>query len=216
MRLVAHRLPTSAAAAQALADAGANMFELDLQLWRERLVVSHYLAVMWPIPRWRRDGLRFSWARELRGEPFGVAVQTVPDGAGLVLDLKNDSGREAWLLAERVVTQDTDRARCVVASKHWASLDYLADRGFATWRSVATRRRLARLLAAGPDPRHAGVSVRHTFLTPATLERLRPFGEVIAWTVPTPSRARQLTRMGVGGIVADMPEVLAAAAGDDA
>jgi hypothetical protein len=182
-----------------------------VQWWHGRLVVSHYLPVVRPLSAWRRDGLRFAWVREPRGLPFETAVHQVPDGAGLVLDLKNDRGAEAYLLAERLITQEVDRGRCVLASKHWPSLELLASSGYRTWRSVATRRALARLLRAGPDGRHAGVSVRHTFLTPSVLERLQPFGEVVAWTVPTPSRARELRAMAVGGIVADDPAVLAAA-----
>lgn len=182
-----------------------------MQLWGDRLVVSHYLPVVRPLERWRHDGRHLVWVREAHGLPFGEAVRLVPDGAHLALDLKDDRGDGAWRLAERLVSEEVDRRRCLVVSKHWDSVGWLGSLGFRAWRTAATRDALRRLLAAGPDARCAGVSVRHTSLTPTVVSRLQAFGEVVAWTVPTPSRARELASWGVGGIVADDPAVLAAA-----
>jgi glycerophosphoryl diester phosphodiesterase len=219
--VIAHRLPSTAEEAAALARSGANVFELDLQLFRDRLIVSHYLPVMRSFSRVRRDGRRFSIATELLGEPLRDALAIVPDGAKLALDLKTDHGPTAWRMAERLAPglaeEGVEPSSCFAASKNWGTLRYLRDRGFPTWPSVATRQALARFLAGEAGVGHAGVSIRHSFLTPALMPRLSESlaesGDVVAWTVRAPSRARELVSWGVGGITADSPDVLSAAAG---
>jgi glycerophosphoryl diester phosphodiesterase len=55
--------------------------------------------------------------------------------------------------------------------------------------------------------------VRHTFLTPATLGRLRLVSErIVAWTVNDVGRAQQLIRLGIDGITSDNPLVFSCAA----
>jgi glycerophosphoryl diester phosphodiesterase len=219
--VVAHRLPSTPAEAAVLAEAGANVFELDLQLFGDRLIVSHYLPLMRSFDLVRRNGRRFSIATELLGEPLREALAIVPDGARLALDLKTDHGPLAWRMAERLsaglAAEGVDPASCFVASKNWGTLRYLRDRGFRTWPSVASGKALARFLAGTAGIGHAGVSIRHSFVTPSLIPRLKDLiaesGDVVAWTVRAPSRAVELVSWGVGGITADSPDVLAAAAG---
>ena len=56
------------------------------------------------------------------------------------------------------------------------------------------------------------VTVRHPYLTPETIERLRRDGKVMAWTVNDPRRALELAAAGVDGITSDLPQVFRALA----
>lgn len=204
MLAVAHRTPATAAGCRELADLGVGAFEADVQLIRGGLVVSHYLPV---VPGVYRDGWALS--RTVRAEPLAAVLDRVPAPARVLVDLKTETPAAAAAVAV-VVAVDPDR--WLVSCKRWDLLPAPAAAGVPTWRSVATRRALAAVLAAPADARP--VTVRHSFLDRATVDRLRAItGEVVAWTVNDPHRAAWLADLGVTGLTSDDPRVHAYAAG---
>ena len=204
---VAHRTPASGAACRELARLGVAVFEVDVQLVRGEVVVSHFLPLVRGYAGLRRD--RWSLSRTARAEPLAAVLARLPPGAGVLADLKTETPAAARAAAAAIAAAP---ARWYASCKRWELLEPLAEAGARTWRSVATRRALAAVLRAPADPRP--VTVRHTYLDRPTVSRLRAItGEVTAWTVNDVRRAAQLAALGVTGLVSDDPQVHAYAAG---
>lgn len=207
---VAHRTPADRAEVLALTFAGAQVFEVDVRLLRGQLAVTHYQPVHRRLPKVQRD----NW-RVRVGAPAapGLAdvIALIPQECEIMLDLKDDSGPAAMTLAEALNGENLDLGRLHASSKHWSSLQILADQGWRTWRTVHTRARLGELLAAGLQGAWAA-TVRHSLLRPpgkaeAIVARC---GRVLAWTVNDPGRAQTLLGRGLSGITTDSPAVHAA------
>jgi glycerophosphoryl diester phosphodiesterase len=203
-------MPTTASACRWLHDAGADLFEVDLQLADETLVMSHWVAVP-------RTGGRLQWdnwrlrrtARSAGRDPtLAVLREVLPSGARLLLDPKERRPEQRDLLVDRVLDAFPDPAGVVVSTGRRRDLDRLRAAGFETWRSVGDRADLDRVLREPlPD---AGVTVRHTLLDAPTVQRLQALApQVVAWTVNRPSRARELRRFGVHGLTTDRVALLA-------
>lgn len=210
---VAHRTPDDPLAVAALAQAGANVFEVDVRLLRGQLVVTHYQPFVRAVPLLQHD----NWRLRL-GHPtvpsFADVIAHVPEHCEVMVDLKDDRGPLAVALAESLAARAGDPVRLHASSKHWASLQVLADRGWRTWRTADTPARLAELEVRGPQGAWA-VTVRHTLLRPAGVaERVvERCGRVVAWTVNDPAAAADLMARGVHGITTDAPSVHRVVAG---
>lgn len=215
MLAISHRTPTSREQCQRLADDGARVFEVDLRAVDGRLVVTHYLPLIAALPRLQHDGWNVRWhRRSVRFQSFEEVRDLVPEQCELLLDLKDDRPGESARLTDLVLSTVPEPGRYHASSKDWAALERLRDAGFRTWRSVATRRALARLPDRGRIPDHA-VAVRHTYLTADEMARLGEVSpRVIAWTVNSVERARALRDLGVYGIATDSPAVLRALSGE--
>lgn len=209
MLAIAHRTPATRERCAALGAAGATVFEIDIQIIGEDLVVSHYLPVHPRLPRLRRDRGRFTIRRRGRLEPaLAAALDALPAGAEILLDLKVDTGPAAQALVERVIANGPDPARCYASTKGWATLPALTAAGYRTWRTVADREALLAALALPEIPDHA-VTVRHTLLNPDVMTSLRErVPRVMAWTVNDVRRAREVMALGVDGVTTDSPDVL--------
>lgn len=209
MLAIAHRTPATRERCAALAAAGASVFEIDVQSIGGELVVSHFLPVSGRLPALRRDRMALTWRRRTRREiPLAAALDLVPAGAEVLLDLKTDVGPRAHALVEQVAAAGLDPARCHVSTKGWDTLPALARHGYRTWRSVADEASLERVLALGALPDHA-VTVRHRLLDGAVVDTLRAAGPlVVAWTINSEARAREVATYGVDGITSDSPAVL--------
>lgn len=209
MILVAHRTPASRPACERLAAAGATVFEADVQVESaDRIVISHYHPLR-RFARVQRDNWRLRWHTGAARDPRLADVDAaIPAGCRVLLDLKEKlPERRARLVA---VVRDAlpDRNRFLVCSPREAELAPLRAAGFATWRTVGSRRELADVLATDGLP-DAAVTVRHTLLDRDTLDRLRArVPSVVAWTVNDPRRARALRALGVDGITTDRAAVL--------
>jgi glycerophosphoryl diester phosphodiesterase len=206
--LVAHRTPPSSAQCARLAAAGATIFEIDVQLGRGRIAVSHFL----PVGRGgylQRDNWRWRWHTAAARDPaVDDVAAVVPPGCAVLLDLKERTAERRRELISAIVETMPERKRYVVCGPHPEDLQRLRAAGFRTWRTVGGRRSLAALLADGPIPDEA-ISIRHTLLTEASIDRLQDVTEtVVAWTVNDPGRARQLRDLGVSGITTDRPAVM--------
>jgi glycerophosphoryl diester phosphodiesterase len=207
--LVAHRSPRSAAACLALAEAGATVFEIDVQVWRGCLVVSHYLPLLGT--GFRRDRWRVVRGWSPRHEPpLADVADLVPPDRVVLLDLKEeDRGRRAELIAEIVATLPTS-GRYLACTSILEDLDALRDKGFRTWRTIGDQRQLAAVLAAGAIDDDA-VTVNHQLLSRDVVDRLHFLtGTVVAWTVNDVRRARWLRDVGVDGVTTDSVEVMRA------
>ncbi len=213
MLAIAHRAPASPEACARLAGLGVRVFEIDVQVLGEQLVVSHFLPLHPLVPRVRRDRWGFTTRpRSEREIDLSAAVAAVPAEVELLLDLKNDRGEKAAELAHAVLGAGLDPARCHVSTKGWHVLRLLREQGFRTWRSVGDAAALAAVRGAAPVPDHA-VTVRHSLLSAEVVDELQSGGtQVMAWTVNDLRRARQLAAFGVDGITSDSVEVLRFAA----
>jgi glycerophosphoryl diester phosphodiesterase len=209
--LVAHRTPPTRAACEQLSAAGASVFEADVQVdGAGSVVVSHYLP-FGAGGRVQRDNWRVRWHTAGAGDLRLVELaELVPEGCQVLLDLKERAAERRARLVGALVDTLADRSRFVVCGHPAADVATLRAAGFRTWRSVGNPRQLAALLGAGPVPDEA-ITVRHTLLTRAVLDRLRERApQVVAWTVNSTPRALRLQRLGVAGVTTDSMAVLRA------
>jgi hypothetical protein len=208
--LVAHRAPPCPDRCAALGASGADVFELDLQVAGDEIVISHYLPVL-PglLPHLRHDRWTVRWGPVGAGaRRLHDAVASLPAGGEILLDLKNQRQPAARTLTDLVLRADLDPARCYVSSAQWPVLEPLRRAGFRTWRTVREPGQLLRVLDGRPTG-DAGVTVQHNLLRGRTVARLRRrAGTVITWTVNSPRRAAQLAEAGVDGVTSDSRTVL--------
>ncbi|MEN3360572.1 MAG: glycerophosphoryl diester phosphodiesterase [Mycobacteriales bacterium] len=186
---------------------GANVFELDVQAAGDEVVVSHFLPLVPGVPWLRRDRWAVRWGPAGTGaERLSAAVDRLPAGSEVLLDLKADGDR-GGALAALILRAALDPGRCYVSSKQWSVLPPLRQAGFRTWRTVSGPHALARVLRDRPTDDDA-VTVRHDLLRGRAIERLRRrAGRLIAWTVNDIGRAARLAAAGVDGITSDRDEV---------
>lgn len=206
---IAHRAPADPARCASLADAGADIFEIDVQVFAALLVSSHFRPVHPFLVRVRRDRHSFTVRRRTTAEiDLARAMAAIPDGAQILLDLKCDVGQSASDLANRLLDAGLDRQRCLVSTKGWHTLPALRAGGFRTWRTVADPVALAAVLDGPPLPDDA-VTVRHSLLTAEVVQRLREkVPAVMCWTVNDPRRAADLVAAGVDGVTSDSIDVV--------
>jgi glycerophosphoryl diester phosphodiesterase len=160
------------------------------------------------------DNWKVRWVgrRASRDPELQALVDVVPDDCTVLLDPKERTAERRAELADRVLAHGFDASRFCVSTQDDDELRRYRDAGFRSWRTVGNRRELARVLAAGPRPDEA-VSVRHTLLSEATVERLHTVvPAVVAWTVNTAGTAGRLRAMGVDGLTTDRREVMTYAA----
>jgi glycerophosphoryl diester phosphodiesterase len=200
--LVAHRTPASAARCAGLAAAGADVFEVDVQLRAGRIAVSHFLAL--PGGRLQRDNWRLRWHTAAARDPALAEVDAVvPPGCAVLLDVKESRPDRRRSLLEALAASLPREPRYVVCSPFPGDLEQARAAGFRTWRTLRNPRELAAGLGGGRLPDEA-ISVRHSLLTAAVVARLHEISScVVAWTVNDPRRAEQLRSWGVDGITTD-------------
>jgi hypothetical protein len=208
--LVAHRTPTTRAACERVAAAGARVFEADVQMGRgagpDRIVVSHFLQFGRFL---HRDNWRIRWHTGAVRDPQLADIEAiVPADCLVLLDLKEKTRERRARLVAALLESLPDRDRFRVCGHLLDDLEDVRAAGFRTWRTARDSRELAALFAAGPLPDEA-VSIRHTLLRPGVVERLHEhIPTVVAWTVNSLARARQLRAIGVDGLTTDSLEVL--------
>ena len=203
---VAHRAPANRAAAEAFRDAGASVFEIDVQ-WSERgLAISHFQGLAWPLQWIERDRHRIRLARGLAQDPLlGETLALLPADADVLYDLKDadaDRRRRCCELMEAEIAAKVSAGRWMVSTTSAADVSRLREAGFTGWLTAGDPPALERMLDAELDA--DGVCVRHTLLDSTAVGRLHErVADVVAWTVNSVGRARQLLHMGVDGITTD-------------
>jgi glycerophosphoryl diester phosphodiesterase len=216
---VAHRAPPTAEACASLHRAGAEIFELDVQLSPRGVVVSHFLPLPRPLTRVERDNWRLRRARELAQDPLlDDALDVIPPTARVLLDLKEKTEQRRHELCLRLADElpgltahhpQPQIGRWLVSTESTADLAMLRAAGLHGWRTARGRRSLERLLAEPFDA--DGVTIRHTLLDQPTVDALRErTATVVAWTVNAVARARYLLDLGVCGITTDSRAVVEA------
>lgn len=204
MFVVAHRTPTTPQACAALVACGVSYFELDVQLSRNGLVVSHFLP-LFGVRGWiENDNWRLRW-RSQRDPSVLDLLACIPTGAGVLLDPKEtDRARRAELVDR--IGDLPDPHRFVVSTSEVDDLAAFRAAGLRTWRTIKNRAQLQAVLAAGSID-DEGVSVRHGLLDAQAIDRLHALvASVVGWTVNDVRRARSLSEWGIDGITSDSPE----------
>lgn len=185
------------------------MFELDVQLRNGRVTVSHFMPVLRQLRWLETDTGRFRWATRRTVDP-GVreVAELVPGECDILLDLKAHSIHRQLELCVALASELPERRRYVACSAALEALDLLRTKGFRTWRTVEHRSDLHRLFKSEAIS-DEGVSVKHTLLDAASIDRLHGIvARVVAWTVNDPERAAALCELGVDGVTTDNVEVL--------
>lgn len=211
MLLVAHRTLTDAADGRRLAAAGADVFEVDVQLRGDHIAVSHFLPVVGAMGRLQHDNWRFRLHPPPGGDPrLAAVIAAIPPGALILLDPKETVPARRAALVEAIVEQAPDPSRYRISTSCIDDLARFRAAGFSTWRTVENRSHLARALT-GPRLADQAVTVRHTLLDAAVVRRLHCIvASVVVWTVNDVGRARQLRDFGVDGVTTDSLDVLRA------
>jgi glycerophosphoryl diester phosphodiesterase len=211
--LVAHRTPTTVEGCAELAEAGASIFECDVQLRGDTVMVSHYLPFLNLTGWFQHDNAHFRWRY---GPPFDPTLADVlariPADCGILLDPKEKDPARCQALVDALVAElgtgpnGLDRFRASTGDLD--DLERYRAAGFATWRTLKSPAEIDAAVAEGPMP-HQGVSVRQTALDADSIDRLHGVVDtIVAWTVNDPERARQLADSGVDGITTDRRDVM--------
>jgi len=207
--LVAHRTPATPAACAALAAAGAQVFEADVQVDDAgAVVVTHYLP-FGVGGRFERDNWRVRWHTGRARDPrLADVIDIVPADCRVLLDLKERRPDRRARLVAALTDAAADRSRFVVCGHPEEDVAQLRAAGFVTWRSVGNSRHLAAVLGQDRLPDEA-VSIRHTLVSARVLDQLHErVPQVVAWTINSVGRARALCALGVDGVTTDSATIL--------
>ena len=186
---------------QALA-AGVDAIECDFWHDRGRLTLRHERKLP-ALPVWYDKWyIRF----RLGHLHLPELLRQINFRTELFLDIKSATPRAA----DSVLALYNDNAsmmpRTLVSSREWKLLDQLAAAGteMRMYYSIGRRSAIESLLRRSAGARPAGVSIRHTLLSPDVIRKLQGEGlEVFAWTVNTRHRAEELLAWGVDAIISD-------------
>jgi glycerophosphoryl diester phosphodiesterase len=196
---IAHRAGNDLAALRTALDAGVDLIEADIHLFRDALEVRHSKTIgrhlLWD--EWqvsRRRGGDLPVLREM--------LAAMPGDPRVMLDLKGTSRRVGARVAA-VLREDAPGVPVTVCSKYWPMLDEFGDdphirRVF----SASSRTALYRLRARLRHSRAFGVSVRRQILTPSIVAELRRAVDVVmVWPVDTAESLEHARGLGVTGVI---------------
>jgi glycerophosphoryl diester phosphodiesterase len=198
--VVAHRAGNDLASLARAHALGVAVVEADLRLFRGRVEVRH-LKTVGPLP--------ILWDRWRLSSPFRCRLvlpdllRAVRPPTTLMLDLKGRDERLSRLVAAALA--DAPRPRLFLCARRWSLLEpFRGLPGVRTIHSVGTTRQLRRLLAS--EDRVDGVSIHRRLLDAATVAALRRRADLVfTWPVNGLARARQLSLLGVDGLISDEP-----------
>lgn len=201
---IAHRAGNDPALARAAHDAGADLIEIDVWLYRGRLEVRHTRTMPLLPLLWDRWSIEPGWRPRLLLEEL---LDALPPDAGTMLDLKgNDVRLPAAIL--RALDVHPRTGLVAVCSQNWALIDAFDSRpGIALIHSVGKARHLRRLLphlASHAEVVPVAISINQRLLTADTVRALKEVAvHVMTWPINDAARARELIAWGVDGIISD-------------
>ncbi|MFC0526973.1 glycerophosphodiester phosphodiesterase [Phytohabitans kaempferiae] len=201
---IAHRAGNDKAGLRAALDAGVDLVEADIHLFRGALEVRH-LKTLGPGLLWDKWMLVRRRATVL---PELHEVLAAAEGDHrLMLDLKGPAAalapRVAALLRE--VAPD---APITVCTKQWGMLDSFDD-PVRPVLSASNRVMLRQLRARVRRRRAYGVSIRRELLSPAVVAELRESVEVVmVWPVDTPAALAHARQLGVSAVISKNLDLL--------
>lgn len=150
---------------------------------------------------------------EIRPITLPEIIANLGGQTGLYLDLKSDNER----FLDHIVGIIQDAAiveRTAITSPHWQALAYIEARAPAvtSYYTVIARRHLWPFWDHLDEyPEVNGTAIRQGLLNPALVEAFHARGlKILAWTVDSPSRALELLRWGVDGIISNRLDLLQA------
>jgi glycerophosphoryl diester phosphodiesterase len=197
---VAHRAGNSPVALREALDAGVDLVEADVHLFRGGLEVRHSYAVGRGL-LWER-GERPVRRRDLTPAELADVLAVAGDDPRLMLDLKGPglgvAPRVAALLRDRV-----PESPLAVCTKQWRMLDAFAtDPHMRLVHSASNRFQLNQLRSRVRREPGFGVSIRLQLLTRDVVAELRrAVGVVMAWPVDTEQDLDRAQSAGANGII---------------
>jgi glycerophosphoryl diester phosphodiesterase len=203
--LIAHRAGNELGQLRAAQAQGVRVVEADLQLAAGRVEVRHARTVRRLPVSWDERRLRALRRPLLLGELLAATGEETE----LMLDLKGrDIRLSALVLGE--LGPDVERRPLTVCAREWHLLSpFAATPAVRVLHSIGTPDELQAFMRAFESVPAKGVSIRETLLDGSTMRLVRRrAGTVLAWTVNSPARARELARLGVDGLITDVPALL--------
>jgi glycerophosphoryl diester phosphodiesterase len=209
MLAVAHRGGNSVDGLRAALDAGVDLVEADIHLYRGALEVRHSKAIG-PRLYWDRS-TGVTRRRDVMVPELEEILAVADRDPRLMLDLKGPSlavaGRVAATLRERL-----PGVPVAVCTKQWRMLDaFAADPHMRLVHSASNRLQLNQLRARVRRAPGFGVSIRLQLLTRDVVADLRrAVGVVMAWPVDTEPDLDRAQAVGANAIISKNLELLRA------
>ncbi|MEN3308013.1 MAG: glycerophosphoryl diester phosphodiesterase [Micromonosporaceae bacterium] len=197
---VAHRAGNSLADLRAALDAGVDLVEADVHLFRDALEVRHRKAigrhVLWE--RW----CEVNWRRNLALPELADVLAVAAGDPRLMLDLKGPSLAVAPHVAA-LLRKVTPQVPVTVCTKQWRMFEaFDGDSHVRRVFSASDWLQLARLRARLRRRPVFGVSIRRQLLSRAAVAELRRRAEVVmVWPVDTEAALQDALRLGVTGVI---------------
>lgn len=207
MLAIAHRAGNNLADLRTALDAGVDLVEADVHLYRDVLEVRHCKAVgkhlYWD--RWCDLSLRRNLCLPVLDEVLAVAG----GDPRLMLDLKGPSLGVAPRVAA-LLRQSAPGVPLTVCTKQWRMLDAFApDPHVRCVFSANDPLQLARLRARLRRRPAFGVSIRLGLLSPEVVAEIKRRVQVVmAWSVDTEAELGRALRLGVTGVISKNVDLL--------
>jgi glycerophosphoryl diester phosphodiesterase len=206
---IAHRGGNDRALLRRALAAGVDWIESDIWFHYGRLVARHDPA-LWRTPiRYSRTSVSISLTPALDLDTLLTATNGT--STRVLIDLKGDDLGLPSAIVD-LIRRRGAFDRTALCTQEWRPLEearHLDDRitiVFSLGRPEHVSAYLARRRDGTAPPT---ASCRHELLTPTTIARLKEAGStVLAWTVDSEARARQLLAWGVDGITSNRFEML--------
>jgi glycerophosphoryl diester phosphodiesterase len=212
--LVAHRAGNQLDLLRAAeAEHRGAIVEADVHLFRGRVEIRH-LKTLGPLPVfWDCWQLAPPWRAHLQLSDLLAAASPETE---LMLDLKGKDPR----LAERVIAELEPyfaKRRLSICTRAWPLLEAFDGLPVRRIHSVGTARQLRALIRRANASRIEGVSIHERLLDLAAVTELRRVtGIVMTWPVKALTRAAELARLGVDGLISDRPGAISGLAAPEA
>jgi glycerophosphoryl diester phosphodiesterase len=207
---VAHRAGHDLARLRQAEDAGVDLVEADVHLFRRRLEVRH-LKTVGPIPiLWDR------WYLARPGTPIPTLaqlLQSVRPETRLMLDLKSRDPRLAGLVRAELELH-LDGRPTTFSARAWPLADAMHEPpALSALYSVGSPAQLRAVRRRLRSHRVAGVSIHKRLLSEPVVRALREqVGIVATWPVHALAEIEQLESWGVNGVISMDIELLRTAA----
>ena len=185
---------------------GVALVEADVRLFHGRPEIRH-LKTVGPLPLyWDRWALGSPLRRSL---VLSELLDATAPATELMLDLKGSNARLAQIVRAAIEPHLPGR-RFTVCARTWALLDTFDGLPVRRFASVGSRRQLRSLLERFAGTGLDGVSIHERLLDARVVAELRSVAAlVLTWPVNIPSRAGELVRMGVDGLISDRAGAIA-------
>jgi glycerophosphoryl diester phosphodiesterase len=205
---VAHRAGNDLTLARLAVDAGADLLEADIWLYRSRLELRHE-KTLGPLPvLWDRWSLASGRRPRLT---LDTLLDVVDRDRELMLDLKGYRGSDP-AIATRIA--DAMRVRrpgqpYLVCSQNWRLLDAFREMPAARLaHSIGSGRQLARAWTRLSRDGHDAVSIHAKLLDAGVVAALkRRVGIVMTWPINAPDDLNRALDWGVDGVTTDRLEI---------